>query len=296
MNPPNTFKQGKRAIEYSNVFMLPLSGRQLPEYKGRRRIQDMFFSKKPPAQASSSISTSPPSPSQGERMINETADTDTVRNTESQASHIKQLSNLTSEPKHRASNAPRKSETSEGSSPRKRHKTGSLVDIPKQGNLKAFFKPKQSVAIEGDTEGCSAPNDQVDHSPDSSKNTPGNNESRETAAMSSGSSSQGTATDITSKPTSSTENNQGPNSITEDQEAAAHSEAKQLWSKVFTKKAPPLCEGHNEPCISLTTKKPGINCGRPFWICARPIGPSGEKEEGTIWRCSTFIWSSDWNG
>jgi AP endonuclease-2 len=45
----------------------------------------------------------------------------------------------------------------------------------------------------------------------------------------------------------------------------------------------------------LTTKKPGMNRGRSFWICPRPLGPSGEKERGTQWRCSTFIWASDWN-
>ena len=28
--------------------------------------------------------------------------------------------------------------------------------------------------------------------------------------------------------------------------------------------------------------------------CHRPIGPSGQKESGTQWRCGTFIWASDW--
>ncbi|KAF2691512.1 DNase I-like protein [Lentithecium fluviatile CBS 122367] len=70
---------------------------------------------------------------------------------------------------------------------------------------------------------------------------------------------------------------------------------KESWVKLFSKKPPPRCEGHNEPCTSLTTKKPGVNCGRQFWICSRPIGPSGQKENGTQWRCGTFIWASDWN-
>jgi len=34
--------------------------------------------------------------------------------------------------------------------------------------------------------------------------------------------------------------------------------------------------------------------GRSFYVCARPLGPSGDKERGTEWRCGTFIWSSDW--
>ncbi|KAL7938284.1 Endonuclease/exonuclease/phosphatase [Trichoderma chlorosporum] len=72
-------------------------------------------------------------------------------------------------------------------------------------------------------------------------------------------------------------------------------QAKESWSKLLGKRMLPRCE-HNEPCISLTTKRPGVNCGRSFYICARPLGPSGEKERGSEWRCGTFIWSSDWNG
>ncbi|EAW22059.1 putative DNA lyase-like protein, partial [Aspergillus fischeri NRRL 181] len=71
--------------------------------------------------------------------------------------------------------------------------------------------------------------------------------------------------------------------------------SKEDWSKLFTKKPIPKCEGHQEPCFSLTTKKPGINCGRSFWICLRPLGPSGNKEKGIQWRFPTFIWASDWN-
>jgi len=71
--------------------------------------------------------------------------------------------------------------------------------------------------------------------------------------------------------------------------------SKEDWTKLFTKKAVPRCESHQEPCISLTTKKPGMNRGRAFWICPRPLGPRGEKENGSQWRCPTFIWASDWN-
>ncbi len=72
-------------------------------------------------------------------------------------------------------------------------------------------------------------------------------------------------------------------------------ESKESWSKLFTKPTAPRCEGHDEPCISLLTKKPGMNLGRSFWMCPRPLGPSGAKEKNTQWRCQTFIWCSDWN-
>lgn len=71
-------------------------------------------------------------------------------------------------------------------------------------------------------------------------------------------------------------------------------ESKESWSKILGKRVVPKCE-HGEDCMSLLTKKPGINCGRSFYMCSRPLGPSGDKEKNTQWRCRTFIWSSDWN-
>lgn len=46
-------------------------------------------------------------------------------------------------------------------------------------------------------------------------------------------------------------------------------EAKEKWGRLFAPRPPPKCSGHNENCIQLTTKKPGINNGRAFWMCAR---------------------------
>ncbi|KAF2397503.1 DNase I-like protein [Trichodelitschia bisporula] len=71
--------------------------------------------------------------------------------------------------------------------------------------------------------------------------------------------------------------------------------AKEGWSKLFTKRGPPLCDGHGEQCITYTTKKKGPNFGRSFWICPRPVGPTGTSEVSGEWRCKTFIWTSDWN-
>lgn len=70
-------------------------------------------------------------------------------------------------------------------------------------------------------------------------------------------------------------------------------ESQVSWSKLFSRPPVPRCEGHNEPCVCLLTKKPGVNLGRSFWMCARPLGPSGAKEKGTEWRCQTFVWCSD---
>jgi AP endonuclease-2 len=47
--------------------------------------------------------------------------------------------------------------------------------------------------------------------------------------------------------------------------------AKEGWTKLFTKKQPPRCEDHDEPCTLFQTKKKGFNSGRSFWICARYV-------------------------
>jgi AP endonuclease-2 len=68
----------------------------------------------------------------------------------------------------------------------------------------------------------------------------------------------------------------------------------------------------SSPCISIPSHVPCLSAfssiavsirtgltsfsGRSFFMCARPLGPSGDKEQGTEFRCRTFIWSSDWNG
>lgn len=45
--------------------------------------------------------------------------------------------------------------------------------------------------------------------------------------------------------------------------------SKESWSKLFTKPSAPRCEGHDEPCKMMKTKKTGFNCGRDFWMCTR---------------------------
>lgn len=50
--------------------------------------------------------------------------------------------------------------------------------------------------------------------------------------------------------------------------------AKESWSKLLGRRKLPRCE-HNEPCISLVTKRPGVNCGklRPFlpFLCISSV-------------------------
>ncbi|OLL23865.1 DNA-(apurinic or apyrimidinic site) lyase 2 [Neolecta irregularis DAH-3] len=68
------------------------------------------------------------------------------------------------------------------------------------------------------------------------------------------------------------------------------------WSEIFTKPVPPNCTTHDEPCIQLVVKKPGLNCGRKFWICSRDVGPgydnwSRPKDDiDERFRCGFFKW------
>lgn len=78
------------------------------------------------------------------------------------------------------------------------------------------------------------------------------------------------------------------------EDGAVSFETRKSWGKLFARPVAPKCE-HDEPCKTMVTKKAGVNCGRSFWMCNRPLGPSGNKERGTQWRCGTFIWASDWD-
>lgn len=83
-----------------------------------------------------------------------------------------------------------------------------------------------------------------------------------------------------------------PEKLIEDE--AASVETKKSWNSLFAKPVLPKCQ-HDEPCKIMLTKKPGVNNGRSFYMCQRPLGPSGKQGVGgeSEWRCQTFIWRSD---
>lgn len=49
---------------------------------------------------------------------------------------------------------------------------------------------------------------------------------------------------------------------------------------------PPLCRGHQEPCVLLTVKKKGPNFNRQFYACSRGVGKEGDPNA----RCNFFKW------
>ncbi|XP_060108903.1 DNA-(apurinic or apyrimidinic site) endonuclease 2 isoform X2 [Heteronotia binoei] len=60
-----------------------------------------------------------------------------------------------------------------------------------------------------------------------------------------------------------------------------------LWRSLLPGPArPPCCKAHGEPCVLRTVKKQGPNCGRRFYVCARPLGKPSDPRA----RCDFFLW------
>ena len=302
MNPSGMFMGGKRQREYSTTSdLLPSSSKLIPEFFGRRNIRDMF-ARKPPLQLSQShgISikdveiSSVPAASQG------SSTTETLSSTNEDPE----------EPCHSAVKMPSRSPSAKArkrSAPvttgsiKKRGKSGSTTTTPpltgkSQQSLKGFFKPSATLDSKivnashgGGWSQMSLNDDTIGRelrpaaaaSLDLATHTPSAVVVRHIAGR-------------PPSPKSSPEVNH-KSSIQPQESVHDPVEIKESWSKLFTKPTAPRCEGHDEPCVSLLTKKPGMNLGRSFWMCRRPLGPSGVKEKNTQWRCQTFIWCSDWN-
>ncbi|OKL63524.1 hypothetical protein UA08_01942 [Talaromyces atroroseus] len=280
VNPPGAFANGKRQREYSTKDLLPLSGRLIPEFDRRQNIKDMF-SRKP--SSSSKASRTP--------TILESNGNHATTPSRSASSELIQLSQSPSKqpmqsntflPTNGSSKRIRKESTP--APPPKRSKSTGKSDIGTSGkgqqSLMGFFKPKNTDKAQNlsEVQEASDPASQATFQFSPSK----------------------PATPLPSKPIPES---QPSIRALDDATTEAIDEpvidpivSKESWTKLFTKKTMPTCEDHEEPCIMLTTKKPGINCGRSFWMCSRPLGPTGQKEKGTQWRCRTFIWASDWNG
>lgn len=181
----------------------------------------------------------------------------------------------------------RKASTSSKPVPAKKPKSGiaaaSTASAPAakgQQSLRGFFQPKPEAFSKVDSEpiGDSAtPSSNVVPSNPSASQNPSTPPSKSQDCV-----TPASAVSFTS-PTASLSNFE------------ARSATSASWSALLNSRpTAPKCEEHAEPCKTMQTKKKGSNQGRSFWMCARPLGPSGQKEKGTEWRCGTFIWCSDW--
>ncbi|KAL8734412.1 MAG: hypothetical protein Q9181_003215 [Wetmoreana brouardii] len=306
MNPAGMFSDGQRQREYSTRDMLPMSGKLIPEFDGRRNIRDMF-TRKPSLQKSQSRASS---------LQNDEIDLERANNaakaSTTQFSQMNVPKTCTANGQNAKDTAPsftaKKRSLADASTNKslKRSKSGSTAPFTPgtakgQQSLKGFF---QSTSTARATPAAStlAPGteSQSDETPTpalrsvvdidiSDIKSPTHTISVQSFVSTNPASPLGSILSSQASPSKS-------RGATQDAETVHDPiQSKESWSKLFTKPAAPRCEGHDEPCKTMLTKKSGMNCGRSFWMCARPLGPSGEKEKNTQWRCHTFIWCSDWN-
>ncbi|KAK3298193.1 Endonuclease/exonuclease/phosphatase [Chaetomium fimeti] len=305
MNPVDMFKDGKRQREWSPKDLLPASAKLIPEFDRRRNIRDMFFKKATPsAKVDSKLTTAG---SQDTPRVTGTA-LDGGDSNGSRKESVVSIAQSSSQPAVMATDLatittttpqkpPLPKRQAESSiSPHRPQKKGkpalsrenSTKSTPgfAQSSLKGFFKPKTPTpgttpTTESDSTAGTPPTPNKASAGRASKQRRGAGEPSSTPAT----------------------ENDTQNTVEESPKPEKFSpervfdpiEAKESWSKLLGKRVLPKCE-HGDECQTLVTKKPGVNCGRSFFMCARPLGPSGDKEQGTEFRCRTFIWSSDWNG
>lgn len=331
MNPPGFFKKGERLIEWSVKKIPSTSGKLLPEFDKRRSIKDMF--KKPSiSRDDSSTQTTPLLPAATIDKSNgahddhgENAEADQLIGINDPTTGSPGLQNTAARSSPRPA-IDKKRKPSDTPEPRtlKRQKSVNVSlnakgePLKGQQSLKGFFAPKvkavAKVAIDepdyGTTNGSRTAATEP-RSPLKTEDTAANgNEGENVSTALSRPSMNGNPADSATQtwtpttPDRKTMDNTNPATQYEPSPSAASTDSyiidpivsKESWSTLFRKPAAPLCEGHSEPCKSMLTKKKGENQGRSFWMCTRPLGPSGAKERGTQWRCGTFIWCSDFKG
>ncbi|CAN9168330.1 unnamed protein product [Alternaria alternata] len=283
MNPAGMFKDGVRQREYDTVNDVPpLSGKLLAEFTKRRNIRDMF-SKKPalpkstPAPTPTAVDKESPPKTDVTSFTSTTVD-ESDRDLElAIAASMADMSSsvngnpISSQSPLKSAEKRRASASASPKKPIKRGKSSAPATTTKvskgQQSLKGFFQPQSKPTDAEPPKDSLAP-----ASPAATNDAP---------------SQSSTEMPPPQSPILSDSFDADPR--------ASQEASKEDWTKLFSKKPVPRCE-HGEPCISMTTKKPGMNRGRQFWMCPRPIGPTGHKEVGTQWRCGTFIWCSDWKG
>lgn len=267
VNPPGMFQDGKRVREWSQRDVLPLSARLIPEFDRRQSIRDMFIKKPEPGASAqpplrletwpetedrpaltclfpdSSQSTEPPTTASDEVPI-------AIRETPVQRPQKPPQLKRGLRPTDGSGRSAKRAKPAAKSSGSKAKASSG------QRTLQGFFKP--AVCSSGLAEKQSEEAQREDAAAPSGPSTPWE-------------SSRPGPRNSAPQETSETL------ALKDARQAAASPErvfdlvqAKESWSKLLGKRQLPRCE-HDEPCISLVTKKPGVNCGEfPKGCTARP--------------------------
>lgn len=260
MNPAGVFEQGKRIRELGQKDLLPLSAKLIPEFDRRQSIRDMF-SRKPASTATNhafvtvSSSSNLPADAPTSSLITAPEEAQTVNVTNAPGSRPANTSSPTSR---------KRLPEPLDAVPRQLKRAKSVTDTnaskqkvpPGQKTLRGFFKPV-SAGVDESLPSPAASHGQKPQLSDVERPLASNNDSPTQSS--------------TARPTSTA--SPKPSRNTPPEPEAKHGtiptspdavfdpvEAKESWSKLLGKRVVPRCE-HDEPCISLLTKKPGVNRG-----------------------------------
>lgn len=290
MNPAGTFVDGERKREWKVQDIPAFSGKRLQEFDKRRSIKSMFAAPKVKQEPKQEPAPLQQVADDSNVKLEEASDTKTSTLKFSQSSSA--TTNLDDSTKRKATTttklAPAKKQKSDNTS-----SNGSAPAAKGQQSLKGFFQPKPTIL----TKTASTTNHTDDANADfeSNASAAGPASPAATARTCDSAVLQSPSTPSQQPAATPTSVNTNPSPTTSLSNFEARSATSATWSALLNSRpTAPKCEDHGEPCKTMQTKKKGSNQGRSFWMCARPLGPSGQKERGTEWRCGTFIWSSDW--
>lgn len=270
MNPLGMFKDGVRMREYNTKDVPPLSGKLLTEFNKRQNIRDMF-SKKP---ATSKLTNAPAFPTgatlEEPAVISPTQGADKGPELAGATSALSFAGGQNVSPL----NSPEKRRASASASPIKSIKR-SKSSNPAPNNPASLSKGQQSLKgfFQSQTRSkATGPNPAAITTPQSTRQTHTNGDPSTNSV--SVSTSADVRTEVTPPATAASAASASQTTTSASlacDPGAAQQASKEGWTKLFSKRPPPRCEGHAEPCISLTTKKPGVNRGRQFWMCPRYV-------------------------
>ncbi|KAK5111907.1 hypothetical protein LTR62_004639 [Meristemomyces frigidus] len=298
MSPPGVFVDGVRQREWRVTEVPAFSAKRMPEFDKRRSIKSMFTAPAMKRAQSSvlSVVAKEPSPSKRgtspEDAIDRSVKLTTMNATNPLAHDAQSPATCTA--------VKRSAPTPVEINPSKRQKSdGPAVPGKGQQSLKGFFQMGSASTKKAPDTNAGSPTEVPARAKDEKSRT---NETPSTPprALPDVAATQSGYTPNINDP--SQVDSVSPSSATTLSPAqfgakvAAAERTQRNWGTLFSKPIAPMCEGHNEPCKTMLTKKKGSNQGRSFWMCNRPLGPSGGKEKNSQWRCATFIWCSDWQG
>lgn len=330
MNPPGVFSNGVRQQEWKLQNVPAFSAKRMPEFDKRRSIKSMFSNKK--SECSSGVDQftngdrdkAKHTPSTGEEYsLKETVDS-MVFGSQNAATANRRLDTphekFVEQNDAPASVPPPSSLKRKLSAPvpskgkpikKKASDAGAQQSGNGQQSLKGFFQAQNKVPNGSSSQGAQTDGKMEDSNlvgspsyPDPTaksifdRTTLTSNQTPTPSQASTSPEKHNASTtphgNVATPPPRNVSSTPSPSKFSS--QLASAEASQRSWSQLFAKPAAPLCEGHDEPCKTMQTKKKGSNQGRSFWMCARPLGPSGEKEVATEWRCRTFIWCSDWTG